>query len=56
MNKYIKSDIYNGILQLKHGIMNALADIENDNEKEIILGEFVPFSILYIRGCFVFFL
>ena len=35
MNKYIKTDIEQGLQLLKTGIMNALADIENGNEEEI---------------------
>lgn len=46
MNKYIKTDIEQGLQYLRTGIMNALADIENGNEKEIELGEFVPFSLV----------
>ena len=46
MNKYIKTDIEQGLKYLHTGIMNALADIESGNEKEIILGEFVPFSLV----------
>ena len=45
MNKYIKTDIEQGIQYLKVGIMNALADIES-GEKEIILGNHVPFSLV----------
>ena len=46
MNKFIKTDIEQGLQYLRIGIMNALADIENGNEKEIELGEFVPFSLV----------
>jgi hypothetical protein len=46
MNKFIKSDIEQGLRYFRTGIMNALADIENGNEKEIELGEFVPFSLV----------
>jgi hypothetical protein len=46
MNKYIKSDIEQGIQYLKTGIMNALADIESGKEKEIVLGDYVPFSLV----------
>ena len=45
MNKYIKTDIEQGLQYLKTAIMNALADIES-GEEEIILGEFVPFSLV----------
>lgn len=46
MNKYIKTDIEQGLKYLKTGIMNALSNIENGEEKEIILGDFVPFSLI----------
>lgn len=46
MNKYIKTDIVQGLQLLKTGIMNALANIENGDEKEIVLGEYVPFSLV----------
>jgi hypothetical protein len=45
MNKYIKTDIEQGVQYLKIGIMNALADIES-GEKEIILGDYIPFSLI----------
>lgn len=45
MNKYIKTDIEQGLKYLKTGIMNALADVEN-GEQEVILGEYVPFSLV----------
>ena len=46
MNKYIKTDIEQALILLKAGIMNALADIESGEEEEIILGDFVPFSLV----------
>lgn len=46
MNKYIKTDIEQGLKYLKAGIMNALSDIEKGEEKEIILGNHVPFSLV----------
>ena len=46
MNKYIKTDIEQGLKYLKAGIMNALADIENGEEDEITLGNNVPFSLV----------
>ena len=49
MNKYIKSDIEQGLKYLKVGIMNALNDIESGKEKIIILGDYIPFSL--IVGC-----
>ena len=46
MNKYIKTDIEQGLQYLKTGIMNALSDIEQGEEEIIILGKFVPFSLV----------
>ena len=46
MNKYIKSDIEQGLKYLKVGIMNALNDIESGEEKTIVLGNYVPFSLV----------
>ena len=37
MNKYIISDIKDGIIHLKAGIANAIADVINGVEKEIEL-------------------
>lgn len=45
MNKYIKTDIEQGLQYLKTGIMNALADIES-GEEIIILGDYIPFSLV----------
>lgn len=46
MNKYIKTDIEQGLKYLKAGIMNALADIESGEEDDITLGKHVPFSLV----------
>lgn len=46
MNKYIESDIEQGLKYLKCAIMNSLAAIEKGEEKEIILGNFIPFSLV----------
>ena len=46
MTKYIKTDIEQGLQYLKTGIMNALAALENCEEKDIILGSHVPFSLV----------
>lgn len=46
MDKYIKSDIEQGIKYLKTGIMNALVNIEKGTETSIILGDYVPFSLV----------
>jgi hypothetical protein len=49
MNKYIKTDIEQGIQYLKIGIMNAFSDLESGEVDEINLGNFIPFSL--IRKC-----
>lgn len=46
MNKYIKSDIKQGIQLLKTGIMNALADIEEGREKEIHFETSLPLQLV----------
>lgn len=46
MNKYIKTDIEQGLKYLKTGIMNALVDIESGEEELIVLGDYVPFSLV----------
>ena len=46
MNKFIKTDIEQAIILLRTAINNALYDIENGIESEIILGEHVPFSLV----------
>ena len=46
MNKFIKHDIENALSLLKIAIHNALSDIETGEEEEIILGEFIPFSLV----------
>ena len=46
MNKYIKTDIEQGLILLKAAINNALYDIESGIEDEIILGDYVPFSLV----------
>ena len=49
MNKYIKTDIEQGLQYLKIGIMNAFSEIESGNTNSIELGNFIPFSL--IRKC-----
>lgn len=49
MNKYIKTDIEQGLQYLKTGIMNALSEIESGELDEIELGDFIPFSL--VRKC-----
>ena len=38
MNKYIKTDIEQGLKYLRTGIMNTLSDIENGEEEEKAAG------------------
>lgn len=46
MNKYIKTDIEQGIQYLKVGIMNALSDLENGEEKEIRFEFPIPLQLI----------
>lgn len=46
MNKYIKTDIEQGIQYLKTGIMNALADMESGKEKEIRFETDLPLQLI----------
>ena len=46
MNKYIKTDIEQGIQYLKVGIMNALADLESGKEKEIRFETSLPLQLI----------
>lgn len=46
MNKFIKSDIEQGLQYLKTGIMNALADIESGREKEIQFETDLPLQLI----------
>lgn len=46
MNKYIKSDIEQGLQYLKIGIMNAFADIESGREKEIQFEIDLPLQLI----------
>lgn len=49
MNKYIKTDIEHGLQYLKTGVMNALADIESNEEDEITLDG--PIALQFIIDC-----
>lgn len=49
MNKYIESDIEQGLKYLKVGVMNALADIEFGEENEIRLKG--PVALKFIIDC-----
>ena len=46
MNKYIKSDVEQGISLLKVAINNALFDLEEGNEKEIRFGFPIPLQLI----------
>lgn len=46
MNKYIKTDIEQGIQYLKVGIMNTLADLEEGKEKEIRFETPIPLQLI----------
>ena len=46
MNKYIKTDIEQGIQYLKVGIMNALSDLESGKEKEIYFEAPLPLQLI----------
>ena len=46
MNKYIKSDVEQGISLLKVAINNALFDLEEGNEKEISFGFPIPLQLI----------
>jgi hypothetical protein len=46
MNKYIKTDIEQGIQYLKVGIMNALADLEEGKEKEVRFETPIPLQLI----------
>ena len=46
MNKYIKSDIEQGIQYLKVAINNALADLEEGREKEIRFETSIPLQLI----------
>lgn len=49
MNKFIKTDIEQGLQYLKTGVMNALADIESGEENEISLNG--PIALSFIIKC-----
>lgn len=46
MNKYIKTDIEQGLKYLKIGIMNALNDLETGEEKEIDFEAPIPLQLI----------
>lgn len=46
MNKYIKTDIEQGLQYLKAGIMNALADLESGEEKGIRFETSLPLRLI----------
>lgn len=46
MNKFIETDLHNGKHYLYCGVMNIIADLENEQLTEFNFGDFVPYSIL----------
>jgi hypothetical protein len=46
MNKYIKSDIQQGMTFLKIAVTNALSDLENGREKEIRFEFSIPLQLI----------
>lgn len=46
MNKYIKTDIENGITQLKVGLFNALHEVIRKNVNSIEFKQHIPYSLL----------
>lgn len=46
MNKYIKTDIENGIIQLKVGLLNALHEVIRKNVDLIEFKQHIPYSLL----------
>lgn len=46
MNKFIETDLHNGKHYLYCGVMNVIADLENEQLTEFDFGDFVPYSLL----------
>ena len=46
MNKYIKTDIENAVIQMKAAIMNALDTLEKGEEKEIRFNAPLPLQLI----------
>ena len=46
MNKYIKTDIENAVIQMKAAIMNALDTLEKGEEKEIRFEAPIPLQLI----------
>ena len=46
MNKFIETDLHNGKHYTYCGIMNVIADLENNQLTEFNFGDFVPYSLL----------
>lgn len=46
MNKYIESDISDGIKSIKIGLMNAIGDVLRDEIDEIIFKKHIPVSLV----------
>ena len=47
MNKFIKTDIENAVIQMKAAIMNALHDIDSFEDTYIDLGENISANLLF---------
>lgn len=46
MNKFIENDLHNGEIYLYCGIMNVIANLENDQLTEFDFGEFISYTLL----------
>ena len=46
MNKFIETDLHNGKHYTYCGVMNVIADLENEQLTEFNFGDFVPYSLL----------
>lgn len=46
MNKYINSNITNGIKQIRIGILNAIHEVIRSNTNKIEFEEHIPYSLL----------
>lgn len=46
MNKFIETDLHNGKHYTYCGVMNVIADLENEQLTEYDFGDFVPYSLL----------
>lgn len=46
MNKFIENDLHNGEIYLYCGVMNVIANLENNQLTEFDFGKFIPYSLL----------